>query len=139
MPQPWPGAGWQSLAVGVQLGTGSRKCWGLGVGVMGVHWHPISVVGSGRGAKGLRGDIGCCANIQSPPPPKKEGPEDHPKTRRGPTQTRRRKTMELCKNEAKTVSSNFKIGGCLAYTPWNTLLLAHVGGGVDPFFFVCNQ
>ena len=34
------------------------------------------------------------------------------------------KTMELCKTKAKNGFINLKIEGYLAYTPWDTLLLA---------------
>ena len=50
------------------------------------------------------------------------------------------KTMKLCKTKAKNVLSNLKVGGYLAYTPWDTLLLALVGRGVDrPVFFCIND
>ena len=40
--------------------------------------------------------------------------------------------MELFKTKAKHGFINLKIGGYLAYTSWDTLLLALVGGGLNP-------
>ena len=41
------------------------------------------------------------------------------------------KMMDLCKKKAKNGFSCLKTGGYLAYTPWDTLLLALLGGGGD--------
>ena len=47
------------------------------------------------------------------------------------------KTMELCKTKAKNGFINLEIGGYLAYTPWDTLLLQ--GGLGRPFFLRSYQ
>ena len=50
------------------------------------------------------------------------------------------KTIELCRPKAKTGFCNLKTGGYLAYTSWDIILLALVGGAVDgPVFRVIHK
>ena len=47
--------------------------------------------------------------------------------------------VELCGAKAENGSSNLKIGGYLASTPWDTIFLARIGGAVDgPVFWGGN-
>ena len=50
------------------------------------------------------------------------------------------KPMELCKTKAQNGFTTSNWRGYLAHTPWNTLLLPHVGGGGARWaIFLCNQ
>ena len=49
------------------------------------------------------------------------------------------KTMELFQTKAKNGFGNLEVGGYLAYTPWETLLSALGGRGVDGPVFLCDQ